>query len=105
MGLLLALLPVLSSLFAGSSVTAAFGTLGLSDWIALAGSLVDAEPTVVAAISALHPALDLLVKDLKISGPKVAGTNAWKRRQPKTIPGYLPDGSAGEVPNPDYLAS
>ena len=105
MGILLALLPVLSSLFAGSGVAAAFGTLGLADWIGLAGSLVDAEPAVVNALRALHPAFDLLVADLKLHGPLAAGTNAWRRNQPKTIPGYGPDGAVTDVPNPDYLAS
>ena len=105
MGILLALLPVLSSLFAGGSATAAFGALSLGDWIGLAGSLVDAEPAVVNALRALHPAFEQLVGDLKLHGPLAAGAMAWKRRQPKTIPGYLPDGSLGDVANPDYLAS
>ena len=105
MGLLFALLPILSGLLSGGSAAGVLATLSLSDWIGLAGALLDAEPSVVTAIRALHPAFDQLVADLKLSGPKVAGTNAWKRRQPKTIPGYLSDGSFGAVPNPDYLAS
>ena len=105
MGILLALLPVLSSLFAGSGAAAAFGALSLSDWIGLAGSLVDAEPAVVNALRALHPAFEQLVGDLKLHGPLAAGTMAWRRRQPPTIPGYGPDGALTDVPNPDYLAS
>lgn len=105
MGILLALLPVLSTLFSGGTVAAAFGGLGLGDWIGLAGSLVDAEPTVVNALRALHPAFDQLVGDLKLHGAKSAGTMNWRRFQPPTIPGYLSDGSPGAVPNPDYLAS
>jgi hypothetical protein len=105
MGILLALLPILSGLLSGGSAASVFGALSLSDWIGLAGSLVDAEPSVVAAIRALHPAFDLLIGDLKLHGPLAAGTNAWKRRQPKYIPNYLHDGSLGDVLNPDYLAS
>ena len=105
MGILLALLPVLSSLFAGSGAATAFAALSLGDWIGLAGSLVDAEPTVVNALRALHPVFDQLVGDLKLHGAKSAGTMNWRRFQPPTIPGYLSDGSPGVVPNPDYLAS
>ena len=40
-----------------------------------------------------------------IAGPLAAGTMAWKRRQPATIPGYDLEGALTDVPNPDYLAS
>jgi hypothetical protein len=105
MPLLLALIPIIQGLIGGASIGTLLGALSLSDWIGLAGTLVDAEPAVAAALSALHPAFSLLVHDVAAHGPHAAGTLAWKRNQPRMIPGYLPDGSAGEVPNPDYLAS
>jgi hypothetical protein len=105
MAILLALIPIIQSLIGGASFASILGGLGLSDWIGLAGTLVEAEPDVLAALSALHPVFAQLIADTQHHGPQAAGKLAWKRRQPRTIPGYLPDGSAGEVPNPDYLAS
>jgi hypothetical protein len=103
MGALLALIPIISGLIGGGSIASVLGALSLSDWLGLAGALADAEPAVVVAVQALHPAFEKLVEDIGTHGPKVAGTVAWRSYQPRTIPGYLPDGSVGDVPNPDFL--
>ena len=103
MGTLLALIPIISSLISGGSITSVLAGLTLGDWLGLAGALADAEPAVVLAVQALHPAFEKLVEDISRVGPLHAGTASWRAHQPKTIPGYLPDGSMGDVPNPDYL--
>lgn len=103
MGALLALIPVISGLIGGGSITTVLGALSLGDWIGLAGSLADAEPAVVVAIQALHPAFEKLIEDISRVGPLHAGTASWKMHQPKFIDGYLPDGSLGQIPNPDHL--
>jgi hypothetical protein len=104
MGALLALIPVISGLISGGSIGAVLGGLSLADWIGLAGSLADAEPAVVVAVQALHPAFDKLIEDISRVGPAHAGTASWKMHQPQFIDGYLADGSVGQVPNPDFLA-
>lgn len=104
MAALLALIPVISGLIGGGSIVSVLGMLSLSDWLGLAGALADAEPAVVVAVQALHPAFERLVEDISRVGPAHAGTASWKMHQPEFIDGYLPDGSLGNVPNPDYLA-
>jgi hypothetical protein len=100
---LLALIPIISSLIGGASITSVFAALSLTQWIGIATALVNAEPAVVLAVRALHPIFDQLIEHASVVGPSHAGRAMWRSLQPRTIPGYLPDGSLGEVPNPDFL--
>jgi len=101
---LLALIPVISGLIGGASIGSVFGMLTLTQWFGIAGALSSAEPAVVAAVRALHPVFADLITDVGQHGPTLAAKKTWGSFQPKTIPGYLPDGSLGEVANPDYQA-
>jgi hypothetical protein len=101
---LLALIPIISGLIGGASITSIFAALSLTQWIGIASALVNAEPAVVVAVRELHPIFDALIESASTIGPTQAGTAAWRSRQPQFIEGYLPDGSLGQVPNPDYLA-
>ncbi len=99
---LFALLPVIKLALAGSTaLEATLAGLSLGQWVTIAGTLWDAEPKVLDAIKALHPALQVLSDDVAIFGPEKAASRAWQSRQPKTIPGYGPDGGPADIPNPD----
>jgi hypothetical protein len=54
-------------------------------------------------LSALHPAFKTFVNAFahdKMSAS--SDVHAWfQQNQPDTIPGYLPDGSIGAIPNPN----
>ena len=55
--MLLALVPLLTSLLAGAAPAAALAGLGLSGWAAIADAALTSLPSEVNALSALHPLL------------------------------------------------
>jgi hypothetical protein len=111
-----ALLPSLSTAFAGTAITSALEAITLSQWVTIGVDLAENEPTIAAGVrklfAGLHPALARFVVDLEThmalnpsaTAAEIAGRNLalwFAANAPKTIPGYLPDGSVGPIPNPD----
>ena len=106
--MLLALAPILTTLFASGSLASGLAAIGATQWIALGETILAATPQEISALSAVAPLFSALVNDVKSAGsahvaPGSVGNwlSDWKERQPKTIEGYLPDGSVGEILNPD----
>jgi hypothetical protein len=99
----------LRSLLAGGGGLVALQSISFAQWCAIGADVVGATPKVISAFSALHPALTKLVADLR-SGQTVHESAAeifalFTRNAPAEIPGYLPDGSLGLIPNPDNKES
>ena len=103
--LLIALIPLIQDAVAGDALSAALGSLSITQWVTMAAQLLNAEPQIVAAIKALHPAITTFVTAIENGVDKdVAALGVFDffaNNKPLTIPGYLPDGSVGEIPNPD----
>jgi hypothetical protein len=72
-----ALIPLIIALAGGQSIGAVLGTLSVTQWVSIAGTLISAEPQLVAAFTALHPALQTLADALKNNvGAEAAGLAA-----------------------------
>lgn len=84
------------------AINGALGALTLANWLTIAIDLVHAEPELVSALKALHPALSQFVTDIEGGGNHdvAAASVLLKLRAPNTIPGYGKDGVT-EIPNPN----
>jgi hypothetical protein len=75
--ILIALLPILQGLLAGTAVGTVLGGLTVGQWVAIAAALLTLEtPEIESQITKLHPAFDKLLADAKQFGPQVAAENA-----------------------------
>ena len=103
--LLVALLPLIQDAVAGDTIASALGSITVAQWVTIAAQGLTAEPEVVAAIKALHPAIDTFLTAVENGVDSAGAADAifkhFNEGAPLTIPGYLPDGSVGEIPNPD----
>lgn len=74
---LVALLPIISGLIAGSSFGAVIGGLTVAQWITLAAALLSLEtPMAQAEITKLHPIFAKLLADAQAFGPQTAAAKA-----------------------------
>lgn len=72
-----ALIPIIIALVGGQSIATVLGTLTVTQWVSIAGTLITAEPQLVAAFTALHPALQTLADAIKNNvGAEAAGLAA-----------------------------
>jgi hypothetical protein len=72
-----ALIPIIIALAGGQSIGVILGTLTVTQWVSIASTLITAEPQLVAAFTALHPALQTLADALKNNvGAEAAGLAA-----------------------------
>ena len=75
--ILIALLPILSGLLAGSAVSTVLSGLTVAQWVAIAASLLTLEtPQIESEITKLHPVFDKLLSDAKQFGAQTAAENA-----------------------------
>jgi hypothetical protein len=73
----IALIPIIIALVGGQSIGAVLGTLTAAQWVSIATNMISAEPQLVAAFTALHPALQTLADALKNNvGAEAAGLAA-----------------------------
>ena len=114
---LLALIPLLEEAAVGAEDIAALrallaggfaaglSTITFSQWCAIVSNVVAAAPQVINAFSALHPAFQKLIADLRAGQSVQEGAaSIWTlftKNEPSTIPGYGPDGAPANIPNPD----
>lgn len=83
--IIIALVPILQGLFAGTAINVVLAGLTISQWATIAGAIAgfitpiveDAlKPEVEAAIRGLHPVMNQMFDDVKNHGPQVAASNA-----------------------------
>lgn len=83
--LILALLPILEGLFAGTAVPTILGALTLAQWGSLAAAIANLaapaiedvlKPEVSKGIAGLHPILAQLIDDIEKFGPQTAAEKA-----------------------------
>ena len=83
--LIIAMVPILTGLFAGTAVETVLAGLTIGQWAAIAGAIAtlltpaieDAlKPEVETAMRGLHPAFNQLFDDVRKHGPQQAANNA-----------------------------
>lgn len=103
--LLVALLPLIQDAVAGDTVAAALSSVTVAQWVTIAAQALTAEPQIVAAIKALHPAIKTFLTAVEKGADKKGAADAlfkhFNEGAPLTIPGYAADGSVTEISNPD----
>jgi hypothetical protein len=109
--LLVAFLPLIEAALGGetiglATIEAALAQVTIAQWIVIAEELLSlANPSLLAQLRKLHPALAAFVDNLKNGKDKTVAAAAvhafFQSKRPPTIPGYLPDGGVGSIPNPD----
>lgn len=103
--ILIALLPLIQDAIGGEAIGAALSSLTITQWVAIAADLVNAEPQIIAAIKALNPAIEEFASAVRTGADRLlAAQDLHLRLQvytPETIPGYAADGGVTSIPNPD----
>jgi hypothetical protein len=94
------------ALIGGQAVGPVLGGLALSQWISLAEDAAALTPEIAQLLGGIHPAFGTLISSLeKGIEPAIVGqlVKDWvEHNQPPTMPGYGPDGTVIQIPNPDY---
>jgi hypothetical protein len=103
--LLVALIPLISDAAAGEGIAAALGSLTVTQWVTIAAQSLTAEPQIVAAVKALHPAIGTFLTAVENGADHTTAASALFAHlhagEPLMIPGYGPHGELIEIPNPD----
>lgn len=70
---------MIQGLLAGTSIESILGALSIGQWLTIGGTLISAEPEVVAAFAALHPILNILESVVKSGASATQIANAGQQ--------------------------